>query len=150
MSRPLLRHCHGNSVGDFQWHTGPRYESDDFYSGSSGSLEVSRRDVSCVAGTSGCVSIVAGAGICKNGRNGYKDCQEIRNSSICHSSNCNQIQMGERLATGGDSGGSVFWGRTAYGLHQGWHYDPTWPADRDLASKADRIDNALGIYVATS
>ena len=58
--------------------------------------------------------------------------------------------MGSRLAAGGDSGGPIYWGNTAYGLHQGWKYDPAWPADRDLFSRADRIDNTLGVWIATN
>lgn len=43
----------------------------------------------------------------------------------------------------------MYWGNTAYGLHQGWIYDPFWPFDREVFSRADRIDDALGIYIAT-
>lgn len=67
--------------------------------------------------------------------------------NVCHNNLCNLVQMDARRATGGDSGGPVFWGNTAYGFHQGWRYDPFWPFDRDLFSRADRIDNALGVNV---
>lgn len=69
---------------------------------------------------------------------------------MCNGSACNLVEMGERSAAGGDSGGPVYWGNTAYGLHQGGIYDPVWSFDRDVFARADRIDNALGIYIATS
>ena len=63
---------------------------------------------------------------------------------------CNLVQMGARLSADGDSGGPVYWGSTAYGLHQGWMWDPVWPFTRDVFSRADRIDDALGyVYIAT-
>ncbi|MGH3735041.1 MAG: hypothetical protein ACRDT6_05400 [Micromonosporaceae bacterium] len=130
--------------GDFQWHTGPKTETDDFYSGSSTSTEVNKRDVSARGAP------VTGQSLCKNGKNGKKDCQEVRKLGVCSNDDCNLVQMGARLAEPGDSGGPVFWGNTAYGLHKGWHYDPFWPYDRDLFSRADRMDNALNTYVATS
>ena len=129
--------------GDFQWHTGPDWESDDFYSGNSSTLEVNRRDVSGVGNPT------SGQTLCKNGKNGYKDCQEVRKTSVCSGSNCNLIQMGERLGKSGDSGGPVFYSNTAYGLHEGGMDDPFWPFDRDTVSKATRIDNAIGVYIAT-
>lgn len=104
---------------------------------------MSKRDVSAQGAP------VKGQSLCKNGKNGYKDCQEVRKLNVCSSGDCNLVQMGARRAEGGDSGGPVFWGNTAYGLHKGWQYDP-FPYDRDLFSRADRIDNALSISVATS
>lgn len=59
------------------------------------------------------------------------------------------VQMDARLAAGGDSGGPVFWGNTAYGFHQGYVYD-VWPADRDVFSRSHRIDDTLGVVVASS
>jgi hypothetical protein len=135
---------HVGTHGDFQWHTGPKPETDDFYAGSSSSTEVNLRDVSA-RGTP-----VVGQSLCKNGKNGHQDCQGVRKINVCYSGMCNLVQMNARLAESGDSGGPVYSGNTAYGLHQGWHYDPVWPFDRDLFSRADRIDNALGITVAIS
>ena len=130
--------------GDFQLHTGPQAETDDFYAGSSTALEVSLRDVSGVGAP------VVGQSLCKNGRVGFQDCQEVRKLDVCFDGDCNMVQMGSRLAEGGDSGGPVYWGNTAYGLHKGYHYDPVFPYDRDLFSRADRIDNALNTNIATS
>lgn len=128
--------------GDFQWHTGPKTENDNFYSGSSGSTEVNMRDVSGIG------SPVVGQSLCRNGVTSHKDCQEVRKLNVCSGGECNLVQMGADLSAGGDSGGPVFWGRYAYGLHKGEMYDP-WPYDRDIFSRADRIDNALGITIAT-
>ena len=135
---------HEGTHGDFQWHTGPKTEADDFYAGNDTGLEFDLRDVSGIAAP------VVGMSLCKNGATNYKDCQEVRSLNVCTDSLCNLVQMGARLAAGGDSGGPVYWGNTAYGLHQGWMYDPAFPFDRDVFSRADRIDNALGIYIATS
>ncbi|MFP3974869.1 MAG: S1 family peptidase [Dehalococcoidia bacterium] len=130
--------------GDFQWHTGPQNEPDDFYSGNDSSTEVNRRDVSSVG------TPVVGQSLCRNGRTSYKGCQEVRKLNVCNGDACNLVEMGEHLSADGDSGGPVFWGNTAYGLHQGWIYDPIWPFDRQVFSRADRIDDALGISIATN
>ena len=135
---------HEGAQGDFQWHTGPQGEPDDFYSGDGITTEVFRRDVAGVGAPA------VNQSLCKNGRNGFKDCGTVMKLNVCHFELCNLVQMDARRATGGDSGGPVFWGNTAYGLHQGWRYDPIWPFDRDLFSRADRIDNALGVNVANS
>lgn len=134
---------HEGTHGDFQWHTGPDTGRDDFYSGSSSSTEVNRRDVSAVG------LPVVGQSLCRNGVTSHKDCQEVRKINVCAGGECNLVQMEADLSAGGDSGGSVFWGNTAYGLHKGEMFDP-WPFDRDIFSRADRIDNALGIFIATS
>lgn len=60
---------------------------------------------------------------------------------------CNLAQMGARRAAPGDSGGPVFWGNAAYGLHKGWMYDPSWPFDRDLFSRAERLPDELGVAI---
>lgn len=134
---------HEGTHGDFQWHTGPKTERDDFYSGNSSSTEVNRRDVSAVG------SRVVGQSLCRNGVTSHKGCQDVRKVNVCAGGECNLVQMGADLSAGGDSGGPVFWGNTAYGLHKGEMYDP-WPFDRDIFSRADRIDNALNIFIATS
>lgn len=135
---------HEGTHGDFQWHTGPKAEVDDFYSGNASSTEVNRRDVSSVG------SPVVGQSLCQNGVTTHKSCKEVRKLNVCYGKACNLVQFGNRTVQGGDSGGPVFLGNTAYGLIYGWHYDPFWPYDRDLFSRADRIDNALGIFIATS
>ena len=133
---------HEGTHGDFQWHTGSGTETDDFYAGNSSSNEADSRDVSSVG------SPTLGQTLCRNGKMSYKDCQQVRKLNVCSLGECNLVQMGAHLATGGDSGGPVYWGNTAYGLNKGWMHDP-WPFKRELFSRADRIDNALGISIAT-
>ncbi|MDH5278140.1 MAG: S1 family peptidase, partial [Actinomycetota bacterium] len=87
---------------------------------------------------------------CKNGATNHASCQEVRSLNECRSAYCNLVEMGARLAAGGDSGGPIYWGNTAYGLHEGWKYDPAPPFDRDLFSRADRIDNALDVWIDTN
>lgn len=134
---------HEDDYGDFQWHTGSQTHSDDFYAGSSSSSEVNLRDVTSV-GTP-CVGMT----LCRNGRVSNRDCQQVRKLDSCNGDACKLVQMGARQAAPGDSGGPVYWENTAYGLHQGWEYDPSWPFDRDLFSRADLIDEALDTSIAT-
>jgi hypothetical protein len=70
--------------------------------------------------------------------------------NVCHFEICNLVQMEAHLSAGGDSGGPVYWSNTAYGIHYGFRWDPIWPFDRELFSRADRIDNALGVSVSTA
>lgn len=63
---------------------------------------------------------------------------------------CNLVQMDAETVVVGDSGGPFFYGNTAYGLAWGYVYDPIWPFGRDLFSRADRIDDALGVYINTT
>ncbi len=135
---------HIGAHGDFQWHTGPQAKPDDFYAGNANATEVNRRDVAAVGAP------VVGQSLCKNGIASFQDCQQVIQLNVCNGAACSLVQMAARLAAPGDSGGSVYWGNTAYGLHQGWRYDPVWPFDRDLFSRADRIDDALGVNVAVN
>jgi hypothetical protein len=134
---------HEGQQGDFQWHHRnillPTY--DDFYAGNATTLEVDRRDVSGVGAP------VVGQSLCKNGYAGFKDCTYVIQVNVCHFSLCNLVEMDHRTTVPGDSGGPFYWGNTAYGLMYGWRYDPVWPYDRDLFSRADRIDIALGVEI---
>lgn len=132
-----------NTHGDFQWHTGPQPKPDNFYPGNATTTEVNERDVSSVGAP------MVGQNLCRNGKVSHLDCQDVRKLNVCKGSRCNLVQMGADLSTGGDSGGSVFSGNTAYGFHQGEMFDP-WPFDRDVFSRADRIDNAMSVNVRTS
>lgn len=88
--------------------------------------------------------------MCKNGKTNHQQCQKVRKLGVCKSVYCNLVQMEARIAAGGDSGGPVFWSNTAYGLHHGPHFDP-FPFERDLYSRADRIDDAFpGWSIANS
>lgn len=140
-----LEATHEGTHGDFQRHNGPQAKPDDFYAGTASVTEVNKRDVAAIGAP------VVGMTLCKNGRTNHMQCQKVRKLNVCRSVYCNLVQMEARLAAGGDSGGPVFWGNTAYGLHEGWQYDPFEPFDRDLFSRADRIDNAFsGWNIATS
>lgn len=136
-----FRGQHIGNHGDVQWHSGPQPRPPSFYAGNANATEVNRRDVTAVNAP------VVGQSLCKNGRTNHAQCQEVRRLAVCNGAACNLVQMGARLSAGGDSGGPVYWGTTAYGLHQGWHYDPSWPFDRDLFSRADRLPDALGVAV---
>ena len=128
--------------GDFQWHTGTQTATDDFYAGDDSSTEADSRDVSSVE------CPVVGQTLCRNGKVSHKDCQKVRKLGVCNGSRCNLVQMGSHLSADGDSGGPVYWGNTAYGIHQGMVYDP-WPFPREVFSRADLIDDAMGISIAT-
>ncbi|HET7846919.1 MAG TPA: hypothetical protein VFL72_05455 [Acidimicrobiia bacterium] len=136
-----IQSAHEGTHGDFQWHTGPQAEGDDFYSGSTSSTEVTRRDVSSIGAPT------VGQSLCRNGVTSHKDCQNVRKVNVCNLGVCNLVQMDTDLSAGGDSGGPVYFGNTAYGLHQGWMLDLS---PRDLFSRADRMDNAMPTSVATS
>lgn len=135
---------HDGAQGDFQWHTGPQGEPDDFYAGDANNTEVARRDVAGVGAPA------VGQSLCKNGLTTHRTCDEVIQLNVCHFARCNLVQMSARLAAPGDSGGAVYWNFTAYGLHSTWRYDPVFPFDRDLFARADRIDNALAINVANN
>lgn len=136
-----FRQQHIGLHGDVEWRTGPQPRPPDFYAGNVNATEVNRRKVNEVNAP------VVGQALCKNGRTNHAQCQEVRRIGVCADGTCGLVQMGARLAAAGDSGGPVYWGHTAYGLHQGWHYDPTWPFDRDLFSRADRLPDALGVAI---
>ena len=141
---PLSFHGqHVGTHGDFQWHSGTETHTDDFYAGNNASYEADRRDVAYVGGTPG-----VGNMLCRNGKTSNRDCQEVRKVNVCKGDVCNLAQMGEHLSDDGDSGGPVYLNHTAYGIHKGCMYDP-FPAKREIFSRADRIDEALGIYIAT-
>ncbi len=129
--------------GDFQVHDGSQPMPNVFYSGSGTQLEVGPRNVTSVGNP------IVGQALCKNGKTNFKSCQDVRKLSVCKSGLCNLVQMEARLAAPGDSGGPIYWEYRAYGFHQGWHYD-LWPFDRDVYSRAIRITNAFGVWVATN
>lgn len=134
---------HEGKHGDFQWHTGTQTHEDDFYAGSTSSSEVNKRDVSSIGDPT------VGQTLCRNGNLSNRSCQQVRKINYCTGDLCNLVQMGSHLSDRGDSGGPVYWVNTAYGIHYGKVYDP-WPFTREAFSRADRIDNALGVYIATN
>lgn len=136
------REKYEGDLGDFQWHMGPNIETDDFYAGSSTASEKNRRDVAIL----GIPNV--GQLLCRNGKMSYKNCQYVRKLNMCNGSICNLVQMEKHLSTGGDSGGPVYLSNIAFGLHQGFMYDPG-TVEREVFPRADRIDDALGISIAT-
>ena len=133
---------HEGGYGDFQWHSGPDTHSDDFYSGSNTETEVYKRDVTDIG------SPVVGQTLCRNGKMSHKDCQQVRKLNYCVGVVCSLVQMGEHLSTGGDSGGPVFYGGKAYGIHKGMVWDPP-PFPREVFSRADRMMDAIDVRVTT-
>ena len=107
--------------GDFQRYTGPKTETDDFYAGVATITEDVLRDVSGIGAPT---------------------------VNVCQGSVCNLVQMGPHLTASGDSGSPVFFGNVAYGIHKGMMYDPVAPFSRGTFSRADRIDNALEVWIA--
>ena len=139
---------HIGDYGDFQWHRGPQNHVDEFYGGYASSTEASIRDVDFVG------SPDEGQTLCRNGKVSHRDCQEVFHTNACTVGTandvCNLVVMEGSLSAAGDSGGPVYYGYTAYGFHQGWVRDPNEPFDRDVFSRADRIDDALGVFVTNN
>ena len=133
---------HQGIHGDFQWHTGPGTHGNEFYAGSGSLTEVNRREVHSVG------SPIVGQVLCRNGVVTHRTCQQVRKLHFCMEDLCNLVQMRSDLTEEGDSGGPVYWGNTAYGLLAGAVVDP-WPFTREVFSRADRIDDALGVHIAT-
>lgn len=81
--------------------------------------------------------------VCRNGRQSHKDCQRIYELDVCNGDDCKLVKLEGRMSAGADSGGPVYWGRAAYGFHQGAEGYPR----RDVFSRADYIDEALGVSI---
>lgn len=124
--------------GDVQWHTSTALtEQDDFYYTAS-----YRRDVS------GTAMPTEGQWLCRYGYVTGNQCDQVYQLNHCSYSTCHLTAMHNREASGGDSGGPWYSGNTAYGLHQGRKF---WSLKwRDVFTPVRYIDDALGIYVATS
>ncbi len=62
----------------------------------------------------------------------------------------NLVEMDDYQSQDGDSGGPVYWGDTAYGLHQGWVWDNfVQRIKHEVFSRADYIHEALeGVHIA--
>ena len=136
---------HQGEHGDFQWHTSNHQDfSDDFYAGSATQSEAYERNVQYIG------FAVVGQMLCRNGANSYRDCQEVYHLYGVHENVENLVIMEGNLSEEGDSGGPVYYNRTAYGIHMGTGWvDNAW---RELFSRADRVDNAFpedGVYIAT-
>jgi len=113
---------HYGNKGDFQWHTGTGFPSDDFYSGTprTGPLETNLRDVNCVANQfDDCYAMMANMFVCMNGDVSMKRCDQIDRVSTCTEFLCDVVAMKNRKGAKGDSGGPVFLNNTAFGIYNG-------------------------------
>ena len=64
---------------------------------------------------------------------------------------CNLVEMDAYQSADGDSGGPVYWGDRAFGLHQGWVLIDIHGNRHEVFSRADLIDEALesdGVEIA--
>ena len=130
-------------LGDFQWNRGSDPHSNQFYSGSETETEVNVREVRSVGDPA------VGDTLCRNGKVTHRTCQQVRKINFCAGDHCNLVQMGASYGKDGDSGGPVYWGNEAHGIHYGRVTDPIPPFWRDVFSRADLIDDALGVSIAT-
>ncbi len=106
--------------------------------------EVNLRDVSNYS------SPTLGQTLCLNGKTTHSHCAQVRKVSVCSNGACNLVQMSIRVSEDGDSGGPWYSGNVAYGIHKGWQCDPSWPFDRSIFTRVTRLDEGLGVVVATS
>ena len=137
------RDSHLGMWGDIQWHTGPDTMGNYFYAGSATTTETKPRPVERIG------TPIQGQTLCRNGKTSHKDCQDVRRVSTCANGACRLAQFEAHLSAGGDSGGSVYWGREAFGVHQGWMW--AWFANREVFSRADYVDDAIsGLSIATN
>lgn len=72
-----FKDAHNASQGDFQWHTGPVTESDDFYEGTATVTETIRTDVAGVGAPT------VGQFLCQNGATNHFNCQDVRKLNVC-------------------------------------------------------------------
>ena len=133
---------HKGRYGDVQWHTGPDAMGNDFYGGIDTVVETNSRQVTSVGKPE------RGMTLCRNGRVSFRDCQDVRKVNVCFRFTCRLVQMENHFSAGGDSGGPVYWGNTAYGIHTGWMW--AWFADREIFTQTRYFGNAIaGMSVAT-
>lgn len=136
----------GGSV-DAQWHTTPGLtDAPKFYFGGGTSF---------VSGTKHYSQMVVGSSVCKWGRTTGYDCGVIESKTFQPSwvPNAQPVfvlvnDCGNDISSGGDSGGPVFWGSTAYGIVQGevWGGVGCW-ADKLVFNSATHFGSQLGIHI---
>ena len=133
--------AHHGLYGDVQWHTGPDTMGRNFYAGSISVLETDQRHVTGVG------TAEKGRTLCRNGKESYRDCQDVRRVNVCAVWVCRLVSMEHYFAADGDSGSLVYWGNTAYGVHRGKTWNFGW---REIFSQARYFDDAIsGMSVAT-
>ncbi len=140
-----FQEAHEGRYGDFQWHTGEHPTPNRFYAGGSDFTEIRARDVDGVG-----IPRV-GMQLCKNGITTHMSCDDVQKTSVCAGRDCKLVQMEHQWAYYGDSGGPVYSLYTAYGFVKGKREDPPHSGVYyDVFSRADQLDNALGLYIPTN
>lgn len=135
-SMSLVR-SHIGGWGDFEWLTTTGIEVDDFYADEAGS----RRDVTGVT-----MRIDQGKVFSWFGRTSRNDWTgSVAYPWVSTSGPGNLACFGASHVIGGDSGGPVYVGGSAVGLVWGWVLIDG--ARRDCLSRADYIDDALGVSI---
>ena len=136
-----FKDAHEGRFGDVQWHTGPDTMGNDFYAGSISALEVNSRHVTGIG------KAERGQTLCRNGKMSYRDCQSVRRVNVCAIFVCRLVSMENDFSARGDSGGPVYWGNTAYGIHRGKTWNWGW---REIFSQTRYFGDAIsGMPVAT-
>lgn len=136
---------HKGGYGDVQWHTTSHNEYDDFYMSST-----NRRDVTGVRAAN---NQLPGDFACRYGRASGGACNTVYRSNVSYTLSSGttlsrMTVMVNATSASGDSGGPWYELGEAWGIHSG---RPTIDGSpRDSFSKADHLDSALGVVVATS
>lgn len=134
--------AHEGNWGDVQWHTSTTTEADDFYGGSTSTNLTDLRDVAARG------NAVEGQSVCRNGKTTFKKCDTVYQLNHCSGDICHLTATQTDTGEGGDSGGPIYFGNTAYGIHRGSKY---WFGSRDTFMPQQYFDNAIaGLVVATS
>ena len=94
---------HIGEYGDFQWHTGPDVEGNDFYSGSTTEVEVTERPIEREE------TPVREQWLCRNGAKSHKDCQKVHKISVCAGDACRLAQFERDRSVGGTAAVPSSW-----------------------------------------
>lgn len=128
---------HVGQWGDFEWHTTPHVEPNEFWIN-----YTTRREVQGVEPASW---IDEGDIYRRWGwRTGEAE-DTVYAESVSSGGADRLVAMEHDYAGGGDSGGPWYSGSSAAGLHRG--EETIWFEDRDVWSKTYYIDEALGVYI---
>ena len=135
---------HEGPNGDVQWRTPvSSYPLPNrFYRGTPSELERYGIDVTSVGHPD------VNDYLCQNGKIGFKDCQLVHDDRDCDGPICGLAVLVGNTRSPGDSGGPVYNGSEAHGIHHGRQDDNG--TIRDMFTRADRIFDAIEIYVSTS
>lgn len=132
---------HRGGWGDLEYHTTTHPEYPEFYANTG-----ARRDTLAVEGAA---AIRENNSYCKYGRASGYTCDTVKLTSVDvtvdNFSHRQLVAMTQNKAIPGDSGGPWFLGNTAAGIQSG--YVTIDGVRRDTWSKADYLDEALGVVV---